>query len=52
MDFLKKIICIIISFCMGCYTTAVYLDSVLVEKQKQKIIKSLEKILFNPDEIF
>ena len=48
VNFLEKLLAVIVAFCFGCYITANYLDKPFVEKQKKEIKKQIQ-ILFNDD---
>ena len=49
INFLEKLVAMIIAFCMGCYVTANYLDKPFVEKQKEKIKQKIRLIVLSKD---
>lgn len=48
VNFLEKLLAVIVAFCFGCYITANHLNKPFVEKQKKEIKKRVQ-ILFNGD---
>lgn len=49
INFLEKLIAMLIAFCLGCYVTANYLDKPFVEEQKKKAKKQFESFLNNTE---
>ena len=49
INFLEKLVAMLIGFCIGCYVTANYLDKPFVEEQKKKAKKNIENIIYSTD---
>jgi hypothetical protein len=52
INFLEKLVAMLIAFCIGCYVTANYLDKPFVEEQKKKAIDYIQNFISNPDAKF